>query len=137
MKNIVRKRMLKKPIGYRFYVALLGLSLGFTAWAEQVQTPKTISLVEAVKLTLEHHPDLRAFAPQQRMWEGRIQQAGVGERPQIGFMVEDALGTGDHSGFKSMQSTLTFSWLLQQEQVASRVNAAKKRSNKPGARKAN
>lgn len=125
MKNIVRRRMLKKPIGYRFYVALLGLSLGFTAWAEQVQTPKTVSLVEAVKLTLEHHPDLRAFAPQQRMWEGRIQQAGVGERPQIGFMVEDALGTGDHSGFKSMQSTLTFSWLLQQEQVASRVNAAK------------
>ena len=45
-------------------------------------------------------------------------------------MIEDAMGTGEHSALKSTQSTLTYSWLLQQEQIDSRVNAAKSEATK-------
>jgi cobalt-zinc-cadmium efflux system outer membrane protein len=81
-------------------------------------------------MTLNYHPELKALVSQEQVWQGRIQQAGVGERPQIGLMIEDAMGTGEHSALKSMQSTLTYSWLLQQEQIDSRVNAAKSEAAK-------
>ncbi len=120
------KRKFKKPIGYRFYAVLIGISLSLSAAAQEpIVRPQVISLADAVTLTLEKHPDLQALVSQQRVLQGRIEQAGVGERSQIDFMVEDALGTGEHSGINRMQSTLTFSWLLQQAQIDSRVSAVK------------
>lgn len=125
MKDINLWRTIKKPIGYRFYSMLVGVSL-FSSVSAAVDKPlETISLSDAVVMTLEHHPDLKALVSQERVLQGRIQQAGIGERPQIGFMIEDAAGTGAVSGFKSMEATLTYSWVLQGEQVSSRVDAVK------------
>jgi len=130
MKDILCKRKTKKPIGYRFSAVLAGVGLLLSATAASEETPQIISLPEAVMMTLNYHPELKALVSQEQVWQGRIQQAGVGERPQIGLMIEDAMGTGEHSALKSMQSTLTYSWLLQQEQIDSRVNAAKSEAAK-------
>ena len=130
MKDILCKRKTKKPIGYRFSAVLAGVGLLLSATAASEETSEVISLPEAVMMTLKNHPELKAFVSQEQVWQGRIQQAGVGERPQIGLMIEDAMGTGEHSALKSTQSTLTYSWLLQQEQIDSRVNAAKSEAAK-------
>ena len=130
MKDILCKRKIKKPIGYRFSVVLAGVGLLLSAKATSEDTPQIISLPKAVMMTLNYHPELKALVSQEQVWQGRIQQAGVGERPQIGLMVEDVMGTGEVSGIKSMESTLTYSWLLQQEQIDSRVSAAKSEAAK-------
>jgi len=83
-----------------------------------------------VMMTLKNHPELKAFVSQEQVWQGRIQQAGVGVRPQIGLMIEDAMGTGENSALKNMESTLTYSWLLQQELIDSRVSVAKSEAAK-------
>ncbi|WP_372871879.1 TolC family protein [Shewanella sp.] len=126
MRDISCTRNTKKPIANRFYAVLIGAGLSISVSAsETVPPPQLINLSDAITLTLNHHPDLKAMLAKERVWQGRIQQAGVGERPQIGLMVEDALGTGEHSGLGNMQSTLTFSWLLQREQINSRVEVSK------------
>lgn len=125
MRDLLFNVRTKKPIGYRFSSIVLGMCLVFPAVAVSNEAPQTLTLADAVTLTLLQHPELQIFNSQQRVMEGRIQQASVGERPEIGLMIEDALGTGEHSALKSMQSTLSFSWLLQQDLIDSRVNTAK------------
>jgi len=128
----------QKPIGNRFLAVGLVLTTGaglvtstpFLANAQiqqQLQSShQVINLSKAVTMTLQSHPELKALIAQEAVWQGNIEQAGIGERPQIGLMIEDALGTGEHSALQSMQSTLTYSWLLQQDH---RVNAAKSQAN--------
>lgn len=116
----------KKPTVNRFYIGLLSLSLTLYASAEVAPGPgPVLTLPQAVALTLKQHPEMNAFVPRYRAQQGQVQQAGVKERPQVGLMIEDALGNGEHSALGSMQSTLTFSWMLQQEQIDSRIAAAK------------
>jgi len=130
MKDLPFKRKAKKPIAYRFCTLILGVSFTLPVSAGSSDSAPIISLSDAVSLTLQQHPDLKGLMSQQAVWQGRIQQAGIAERPQIGLTLEDALGTGEHSGVKSLQSTLTFSWLLQQELIDSRVNAAQTEASK-------
>ncbi|MEP3826785.1 MAG: TolC family protein, partial [Lentilitoribacter sp.] len=109
----------------------LGLTLPIPLLANsQTQSAhQIINLSNAVTMTLESHPELKALIVKEGVWRGKIDQAAIGERPQISLMVEDALGTGEHSALKSMQSTLTYSWLLQQDQIDSRVSAAKSQAS--------
>lgn len=130
MKDLPSQHTIKKPIGYRFCSLLLGLSVSLSVSAISSETAPVISLSDAVSLTLQQHPDLQALISQQAVWQGRIQQAGIAERPQIGLTLEDAMGAGQHSGVKSMQSTLTFSWVLQQKLLDSRVSAAQTEASK-------
>lgn len=131
----------KKPIGYRFLAISIAVTTGLglvvstpllanSQIQQQVQSaPQVINLNNAVTMTLESHPELKALLAKENVWQGNIEQAGIGKRPQIGLMIEDALGTGENSGLKSMQSTLTYSWLLQQDQIDGRVNAAKSQAS--------
>lgn len=120
MQVIPHKNANKKPIASRFFVAFLMFNSVLPACAQASQEA-AITMGDAVSMTLEHHPDLKALVLQKRVWDGRIEQSAIGQRPQVSVMVEDALGTKEHNGFDSMQSTLTFSWLLQQEQVEGRI----------------
>lgn len=115
----------KKPITYRFLTLLVGANLSLIAFADIQDGSKELTLANAVSHTLNQHPELKAILAQQQVWEGRIRQAGVVDRPQVSLMIEDALGTGEHSALKSMQTTLTYSWLIQQEQIDRRISAAK------------
>ncbi|UUO25768.1 TolC family protein [Colwellia sp. M166] len=91
----------------------------------QDATLSAVDLRKAITQTLNLHPELKSFAIQTQMYSGYAQQAGIKSRPQVGFSIEDALGTGEHSGFKSTQSTLSISWLLDGELVQQKVQTAK------------
>lgn len=131
MRDMLHKRKTIKPIGYRFYAVLTGFCLTLSVSAQEPKvSPQVISLADAVTLTLNNHPDLQALVSQERVLQGRIQQAGVGERPQIALMIEDTMGTGEFNALDNTQSTLTFSWLLEQEQINSRVNATRSKADK-------
>lgn len=120
----------KKPIANRFYAVLAGMCLSISVSAETESDTATVSLPQAVTMSVNQHPELKALISQEAALQGRIQQAGVGARPQIGLMVEDSIGTGNYSGVKSAQTTLSYSWVFQQALIDSRVDAVKSEAGK-------
>lgn len=134
MKRYFKIRTCKKPIGSRFFtsinlkhksIMLIFISLVPTVIFAQQSPLQTIDLESAISRTISMHPELKSFALKAEVYSGYAQQAGVQSRPQIGFTIEDALGTGEHSGFKSAQSTLSISWLLDGELVKRKMATAK------------
>ncbi|MEH6555377.1 MAG: TolC family protein, partial [Pseudoalteromonas tetraodonis] len=123
MKFFSRHFTHKKPIASRFFV---GLFISFSALPcfASSETYQTLNLKQAISFTLANNPQLQGYFYRDKAQQGKIKQANIGQRAQIGLMVEDAFGTGEHSGLQNMQSTLTFSWLMQQEQIDSRVKAS-------------
>lgn len=123
MKNNTRQKVFEKPIAGRFFAGLMGCLLSLTALAADQALAGSLSMRDVVSRTLNNHPDLRALVSQQEVLKGRIKQAATAQRPQIGLMIEDAMGTGEYSALKSTQTTLTFTWLLDRAQIDSRVKA--------------
>ncbi len=74
---------------------------------------RTINLHQAVIKTMEHNPDLRAFAYQLKAQQGRVQQAGLAPSPELNVELEDVLGTGSNKGVDSAQLTLSIDWVLE------------------------
>ena len=130
MKRILKVIIFKKPIGGRFFAGVVASLLSLSVFAEETPAPITLSMSDVVSLTLNNHPDLQVIVEQKAVLEGRLKQAATGQRPQIALMVEDALGTGNYSALKSTQTTLTYSWILEHEQIESRVNAIQSESGK-------
>ena len=124
MNNRLNISKIKKPIAYRFCAMVAGVSISLFASAAPDEQPSSLSLSQAVTMTLNLHPDVKALVSQEAVLDGRIRQAGIGDRPEIGLMIEDGVGTGNYSGVKSAQTTLSYSWVLQQALLDSRVNAA-------------
>ena len=123
-----RKKSHSKPIAARFLMvgklmitSLSVVSLG--AFSQQ-----TVKLNEAISYTLQQHPGLKSFSYMQKAAEGLIGQAGVSSPLTLNAEVEDAFGTGSYSGVSAMQTTLSISWLLEGEQINSRVNVANKQA---------
>ena len=100
-----------------------------TAWA-QIEGPKdrAIDLQEALAKALDHNKELAAFAYRLEEQVGRVQQAGLVPNPEMNLFIEDALGSGAHSGFKSAQTTLSLEWVLERSLRRRRVDAAETRS---------
>jgi len=124
----------KKPIADRFFtsvqlkrksILLIITSLLPTSVFAQEATLMSVDLRSAITKTISLHVELKSFTNQTEVYSGYAQQAGVQSRPQIGFSIEDALGTGEHSGFKNAQSTLSISWLLDGELVKRKMETAK------------
>jgi len=86
---------------------------------------RSISLHEAVTRTLTNNPDLRAFDYQLKAQEGRVQQAGLAPTPELNFALEDALGTGDHTGLSSAQATISIGWVLERGLRQHYIDAAR------------
>jgi len=98
----------------------------YSGYAYSEDNPlKSVDLSTAISQTMNMHPELKVFANQADIYKGYAQQAGIQVRPEIGLTIEDAMGTGDHSGFKSAQSTLSISWILDNSLVKNRVANAK------------
>lgn len=128
--------MQKIPIADRFlrrflipaFSALIvggaGLSVTY-ANAQSTSQQAILSLDQAVQLTLEQHPQLAVFVHRSEAYQGLVDQVGVGERPDIGVMVEDFGGNGDHNGFDSAQSTLSISWVTQGARIDRRIQSAR------------
>lgn len=124
----------KKPTANRFLsrrnvkfsAAVLMITSPLSGYAYSEDSPqKLVDLSTAISQTMNMHPELKVFANQAEIYKGYAQQAGIQVRPEIGLTIEDAMGTGDHSGFKSAQSTLSISWVLDNSLVKNRVANAK------------
>jgi len=128
-------RLIKKPIEGRFLgrcaswlvlqLALGVLLLPTPALSQSVENSTPLALSEAVSLALAQHPEMAVFTHRLNALNARVQQANVLPRPTIGFTVEDAMGSGVYSNFGAAQSTLSIGWVLEQNTLKSRVNAAK------------
>ena len=128
----------KKPIGSRF-CAGHGMSISVLLCALMVWVPvsanaqtdraASISMQDALKKTLLQHPELPGYNQLLKSADGYIQQAGIGERTELSFLVEDAFGSGDYNGIDNAQSTLSLSWLLQGELLDKRTIAARTQKN--------
>jgi len=97
-----------------------GVALASTSEADK----HTISLHEAVIKSIEHNPNLRAFAYQLKAQQGRVQQAGLAPSPELSFELEDVLGTGNNKGVDNAQATLGISWVLERGLRQHYVDAA-------------
>jgi len=124
----------KKPICYRFFGVPLRRQLIFCAGIAAMQFMQSpavaedntngLTLAEAIRRTFNNHPDLQTFHYRLDAQEGRITQAGLSPKPEVELAIEDALGTGDVSGFKSAQTTLSVSWVLDRSIKAKRTAVA-------------
>jgi cobalt-zinc-cadmium efflux system outer membrane protein len=77
--------------------------------------PQRINLQQAISKTFEHNPALRSFSYALKAQQGRQLQAGLTASPELSFMVEDALGTGDFKGLDNAQATLSIAWVIEGE----------------------
>lgn len=69
-------------------------------------SPETLDLQEAVRLTVQHDPSLKAIALEVRARDAVIQQAGARANPAAFFETENLGGTKDYSGVRRLESTL-------------------------------
>jgi len=72
-----------------------------------------ISLNGAVARTLARNPELVAFGHQLQAQDGRVLQAGLAPNPELSLTVENALGTGEFTGFDGAETTLSIAWVLE------------------------
>ena len=107
--SVLRRRVFK----------LAGLScLLFSGVAVAVSPPQpidevTISLKDAVTKTLATNPQLRSFGYEVKAQQARVQQAGLAPSPELTVALEDALGTGEHTGLDNAQATFSIGWVLE------------------------
>ena len=104
---------------------LPSLLLGATVSAAPDMGTGTISLHQAVTKTLANNPDLRTFDYQLKAQEGRVQQAGLAPSPELNFALEDALGTGNYTGFDRAQATFSIGWILERGRRQHYIDAAR------------
>lgn len=114
--------MFKKPIQSRFSeikfngYLILGSILFSTVFspsdaiASENTTPLTLS--QAIQRTFNSHPELQVFQYRVKAQQGRIIQSELSPKPEVKLSIEDALGSGDLSGIDSAQTTLSVSWVL-------------------------
>lgn len=111
-----------KPTNDRFCALVGSISICFFALSANAQ--EVISMNKAISLSLEQHPDLRVYAHKSKAALALVEQAKVGRPMTFNAVAEDALGTGSYSGAKGIQTTLSISWLLEKDIIASRVKLA-------------
>lgn len=97
---------------WRAALAACGFSFILCAnGAESAGTP--LALSDAIRQALDRRPELAAFAFKLREREARAALAGQRPTPELEFLLEDALGTGGHSGFQAAQATLQLSQVIE------------------------
>ena len=113
-----------KPIGSNSNLLLAVFWICFTTIAYSQEHKYEISFPEAIKKTLNSHPELKSFSHQYKANQGMIKQSRLATRKEINVNIEDFAGTKDHEGINSMQSTLSVSWVLENDLLSSRFNLA-------------
>lgn len=109
-------------------LCLGGLLIAFattaTAQTDSVTDGSTITMDEAVTRSLKSNPALVASGYQIEAHKGEILQAGLKPNPELRIAVQNVLGTGLYSGFRSAETTLSIGWLLERGKREGRVEVA-------------
>lgn len=131
----------KKPIYDRSFIlnarnfplCLIGLCFCFlgSASANELDS-QTLDLRTAIVRSLEQNLEIASIESRVKSAASYTKHASVGERPQVSFTVEDALGSGDFSGLDNSQSTLSISWILERSLLKRQVETKRSESDLVG-----
>lgn len=77
------------------------------------QPPETLTLDEAFARVAQSHPDLRLIDGQRKVLSAEAERAALRPSRVAGLQIENALGTGDASGFKQAEISLTLAGVLE------------------------
>ena len=97
---------------------------------ESVQAPirETLTLEDTIRMTLANNPSLYEFEFKQRVIDGESKTAALKPALSAGDELENLLGTGEVSGIKELEVTLTLSSVLQlNDKPAARLNVLSER----------
>lgn len=83
--------------------------LAAPAWAKG----PPFSLSQAVQAALATNPDLAGFAFELRAQDARTDAAGLRPAPTLSATVENALGSGEHSGLNTAETTFALSQVVE------------------------
>ncbi|MFV0477785.1 MAG: TolC family protein [Parahaliea sp.] len=75
--------------------------------------PASLSLAEALSLSLANNPSLQAYAPQLEQLKGEEIKAGLKPALELGLDIENALGSGDFSDTDAAEYTLSLSSVIE------------------------
>ncbi len=115
--------LFQKP-RHRLAWTLVLLPLLAMAGDEVPLSGQPITLAQAVARSQASNPDLAVAGYALRVQDGLSLQAGLAPNPELGITVEDALGTGDRSGFSSAQTTLSLRQIIERGAATRRVAAS-------------
>lgn len=106
----------------RLYLLLFAILL--SSQRATANEPLQINLAEAVQRTLATNPALNVLSYDIRAQEGARVQAGLKPNPELGLVVENALGSGDLNGFDGAETTLSLGWVLERGKREARIAKA-------------
>jgi cobalt-zinc-cadmium efflux system outer membrane protein len=92
------------------------------AIAQAAQVPLTLQ--DAISRSLGRNLDLKAFGYELEAQQGRERQAGARPSPEVGVLVENALGTGERRNFDAAETTLSLGVTLERGARERRLDAA-------------
>ena len=116
-------KLLTRQMGVCLFLVLFSTIV--RAESGLVDDGQMIGLNEAVARTMVRNPELVAFGHQIHAQDGRVLQAGLAPNPELGFTVENALGTGEFKGFDSAEITLSIAWILEHGVRQGRLDTAR------------
>lgn len=82
-------------------------------YAQGTNTPDPLTLDAAIARVAHYHPDLRLADAQRPIWDARRDAAALTPPLTVGVELENALGTGGASGFRSAELTVTLAGVLE------------------------
>jgi outer membrane protein, heavy metal efflux system len=83
-----------------------------------------ITLQQAVERALERNPDLAAFEYEIQAQQGVLQQSRARPSPEVGLLVENALGSGRRSDFDAAETTLSLGFAIERGARQRRIDVA-------------
>ena len=94
------------------------------------ESDQSISLLDAVRLTLENNPQFRTYQMRSDAIAGELQSADQNPAIRVSTEVENIIGTGDLNWFQGTEITFSLSQIIELGDKRSlRVNAVSQRQN--------
>lgn len=79
---------------------------------DAVEPVGPLTLNQALRLSLAHHPALASFAWEVRIRDARAEQAGRYPNPDLAIEIENFGGSGEASGFDSVETTISIAQVI-------------------------
>ena len=107
------------------HVCLLAVLLHPVAAASEIaETVPPLPLQAAIVRSLASNPDLQAFGFELQAQLGRVQEASARSSPELGVLVENALGDGARSDFAAAETMLSLAFLIEHGARQRRLDVA-------------
>lgn len=102
--------------------AIASLSVAALSLPAFAESP--ITLQHAVERALDRNPDLAAFEYEVQAQRGVLQQSRARPSPEVGLLVENALGSGRRSDLDAAETTLSLGFVIERGARQRRIEVA-------------